>query len=43
MDDPAKDRTAWPALDYARLKATAETLQLWSQVVGKVRLPRRPG
>ena len=42
MDDPAKDRTAWPALDYARLKATAETLQLWSQVVGKVRLAQTP-
>jgi len=42
MDDPAKDRTAWPALDYARLKATCETLQLWSQVVGKVRLAQTP-
>jgi hypothetical protein len=42
MDDPAKDRTAWPALDYARLKATSETLQLWTQVVGKVRLAQTP-
>jgi len=33
---------AWPALPYARLAPTAETLRLWSQVVGKVRLVRTP-
>jgi len=26
MDDPAKDRTAWPALDYARLMAHVDTV-----------------
>jgi hypothetical protein len=32
----------WPALDYAELKATCETLQLWTQVVGKARLALTP-
>lgn len=32
----------WPALPPERLGPTAETLQLWSQVVGKVRLARTP-
>ena len=33
---------AWPALPYAALKPTAETLLLWTQIVGKVRLARTP-
>jgi hypothetical protein len=33
---------AWPALPFAALGPTAETLQLWTQVVGKVRLARTP-
>jgi hypothetical protein len=33
---------AWPALAYERLAPTAETLQLWSQIVGKIRLARTP-
>jgi hypothetical protein len=33
---------AWPELSYARLAPTAEVLQLWSQIVGKVRLARTP-
>ena len=32
----------WPALSYASLQPTAETLQLWTQIVGKVRLARTP-
>jgi hypothetical protein len=32
----------WPALPPERLGPTAETLQLWTQVVGKVRLERAP-
>src|SRR6516165_5474666 len=40
---PEPDATnAWPALSYARLGPTAETLRLWSQVIGKVRLARTP-
>jgi len=33
---------AWPDLPYARLRPTAVTLQLWAQIVGKVRLARTP-
>jgi hypothetical protein len=32
----------WPDLPYAALQPTAQTLQLWTQVVGKVRLARTP-
>jgi hypothetical protein len=35
-------RSAWPDLPYAALKPTAETLQMWAQIVGKVRLARMP-
>jgi hypothetical protein len=35
-------RTAWPELPYAALKPTLGTLQLWTQVVGKVRLSKTP-
>ena len=40
MPYPASD--AWPALPFEALGPTAETLQLWTQVVGKVRLARTP-
>jgi Family of unknown function (DUF5996) len=33
---------AWPELDAPSLAPTAQTLHLWSQVVGKVRLARTP-
>ena len=33
---------AWPPLPFAALRPTAETLQLWTQIVGKVRLARTP-
>jgi hypothetical protein len=32
----------WPALDYADWRDTALTLQLWTQVVGKIRLALTP-
>ena len=32
----------WPELPYAALRPTLETLHLWTQVVGKVRLARTP-
>ncbi len=32
----------WPALPYAAWKDTAATLQLWTQIVGKVRLALTP-
>ena len=33
---------AWPKLSYAELRPTAETLQLWTQIAGKVRLAHTP-
>src|SRR5688500_18425683 len=32
----------WPALDYADWRDTALTLQLWCQIVGKIRLALAP-
>jgi hypothetical protein len=32
----------WPSLPFANWQATAETLQLWTQVVGKIRLTLTP-
>jgi len=39
MDRPAD---LWPALDYAAWRDTAITLQLWTQIIGKVRLALTP-
>jgi Family of unknown function (DUF5996) len=39
MDDAA---TVWPDLRYASWRETAATLQLWTQIVGKVRLKLTP-
>jgi Family of unknown function (DUF5996) len=33
---------SWPALDYAAWKETKDTLQLWTQIIGKVRLVQTP-
>src|SRR5688572_14835445 len=32
----------WPALDYPEWRDTALTLQLWTQIVGKIRLSLSP-
>jgi hypothetical protein len=34
--------TAWPLLPYSTWKSTCETLHLWTQVVGKIRLTLTP-
>src|SRR5215472_4762848 len=34
--------TLWPELSYAHWRETAATLQLWTQIVGKVRLTLTP-
>jgi len=34
--------TAWPRLTYPEHRDTIETLQLWTQIVGKVRLAQTP-
>jgi hypothetical protein len=33
---------AWPALSYAALRPTVETLQLWTQIAGKIAVARSP-
>ncbi len=35
-------RAAWPALPYARLRPTVQTLHLWTQIAGKVAVARSP-
>ena len=39
---PQSDAARWPELPYAAWKDTCETLQLWTQVIGKVRLALTP-
>lgn len=45
-DDPTADSrpaaSAWPALPLAPWEATHDTLHMWSQIVGKIRLMRAP-
>jgi len=33
---------AWPELPYHAWKDTYETLHMWTQIVGKIRLARMP-
>jgi hypothetical protein len=37
-----RDAAVWPDLPYAAWRGTAATLQLWTQIVGKVRLSLTP-
>ena len=39
---PQSDAARWPALPYAAWKDACETLHLWTQVIGKVRLALTP-
>ncbi|MDR3511720.1 MAG: DUF5996 family protein [Caulobacteraceae bacterium] len=39
---PSRPAQPWPELSFATLRPTIETLQLWTQVVGKVRLAQTP-
>src|SRR5580693_6083448 len=34
--------TVWPLLPYSTWKSTCETLHLWTQIVGKIRLTLTP-
>ena len=36
------DPDRWPALPYAAWADTAATLQLWTQIIGKIRLALTP-
>ncbi len=42
MSDALRTIMPWPALPYTSWRDTCETLQLWTQIVGKVRLARTP-
>ena len=42
MSDERIATDVWPALPFDAWRKTAETLQLWTQVVGKVRLVQTP-
>jgi hypothetical protein len=42
MQRSADVRSLWPALDYAQWRDTLQTLHLWTQIVGKVRLTLSP-
>ncbi|MGZ5274708.1 MAG: DUF5996 family protein [Caldimonas sp.] len=42
MGDTSEGNPAWPRLDYAAWRDTGATLQLWTQIVGKVRLALTP-
>jgi hypothetical protein len=39
---PNKDNSSWPELPYEAWKDTCATLQLWTQIVGKIRLEQTP-
>jgi len=42
MQSSALNSERWPDLPYAAWKSTYETLHLWTQIVGKIRLMREP-
>jgi len=42
MKEVAMDHSSWPELPYPAWRDTAATLQLWTQIVGKVRLALTP-
>jgi hypothetical protein len=42
MSNLSPVRDAWPELPWAAWRDTSETLQLWTQIVGKIRLSRTP-
>jgi Family of unknown function (DUF5996) len=42
MITPATGPNDWPELPYAPWRDTCETLQLWTQIVGKIRLAKTP-
>ena len=42
MAAPENDRSRWPELKWRDWEATAETLHMWTQIVGKTRLALSP-
>ena len=41
MAEESRDRV-WPSLDYSEWRETCATLQLWTQIIGKIRLALGP-
>jgi hypothetical protein len=39
---PLDNDTAWPAIPYTEWKPTLETLHMWTQIIGKIRLELTP-
>ena len=43
MQSPIRSQAeAWPPLPYENWKDSCTTLQLWTQIVGKIRLAQTP-
>src|SRR6201987_759770 len=42
MPNTDAEASAWPPLPYEEWKDTQATLQLWTQIVGKIRLTQTP-
>jgi hypothetical protein len=42
MSSQDRSNPAWPQLSFPALQPTIETLQLWTQIVGKARLAQTP-
>ena len=42
MTESRADQKAWPELPYPAWRETCETLHLWTQIVGKIRLVQTP-
>jgi hypothetical protein len=42
MSSPATAGSGWPELPYAAWRDSCETLHLWTQIVGKIRLAKTP-
>jgi Family of unknown function (DUF5996) len=42
MNAPLTDREVWPELPYDRWRDACVTLQLWTQIIGKIRLSLTP-
>ena len=40
--NPSERQADWPALPYAEWEATRDTLHMWTQIVGKIRLGLMP-
>jgi len=42
MSEVDRERTGWPALPWGEWRETADTLHMWTQIVGKTRLALTP-